>query len=299
MTASILAAIRFLAAIRLFGQGDFSLPGYITEVPMITSSQNSRIKNVTAIRKKPKERNAQDLFLVEGVKMFLEAPLERITEVYLSSSYYNSISDCGSDAIRKLKKLTNVEIVADPVFESMADTKTPQGVICLVRQFHYQISDLLAGTCSGNAFCMVLENLQDPGNLGTIVRTAEGAGVTGILLSKDCVDIYNPKVIRSTMGSVFRVPFFYTDDLEKTLEQWKSKGIRLYAAHLKGSTPYTQENYQGPSAFLIGNESKGLTDRTASIADQNIRIPMKGKVESLNASAAASILMYEAARQRS
>ena len=89
----------------------------------------------------------------------------------------------------------------------------------------------------------MLENLQDPGNLGTIVRTAEGAGVSGLLLSRDSVDIYNPKVIRSTMGSVYRVPFYYTEDLEETLEDWKHRGIRLYAAHLKGSTPYTPEDY--------------------------------------------------------
>ena len=145
---------------------------------------------------------------------------------------------------------------------------------------------------------MVLENLQDPGNLGTIVRTGEAAGVTGILMSRETVDIYNPKVIRSTMGSVFRVPFLYADDLFGALRDLQKKGVRFYAAHLEGASVYDEEDYQAPCGFLIGNEGSGLSCEITALADARIRIPMEGEVESLNAAVAASVLLFETARQR-
>ena len=256
---------------------------------MITSTGNSQVRNVVALKKKPKERKEQDVFLVEGPKMFKEAPKDEIVETYVSSYIDKKF---GSSDLLKGRKY---EVVAEEVMSAMSDTKNPQGILCIVKQKHYSVADLLK---EENPLIMVLENLQDPGNLGTIVRTAEGAGVTGILMTGDCCDIYNPKVIRSTMGSIYRVPFAYTDDLHGVLKDWKNKGIGLYAAHLKGTLSYDQEDYKKPSAFLIGNESKGLTTETADLADHYIRIPMLGKVESLNAAVASCVLMFEAARQR-
>ena len=145
---------------------------------------------------------------------------------------------------------------------------------------------------------IVLDHLQDPGNLGTIFRTAEGAGVTGIIMNQESVDIYNPKTIRSTMGSIYRMPFCYTADLADAVRFLKAKGVRTYAAHLEGICDYDKEDYQKPCAFLIGNEGNGLTQEIAELADTYIKIPMKGEVESLNAAIAASVLMFEAARQR-
>src|SRR5699024_2833373 len=149
-----------------------------------------------------------------------------------------------------------------------------------------------------DALPIFLEDLQDPGNAGTILRTGEGAGVSGIFLTRTCVDITNPKVIRGTMGSIYRVPFFYVEDVPSLKEMLKGRGIRFFAAHLQGRNQYYEESYQGGSAFLIGNEGKGLTEEAAEAADCLIRIPMEGQVESLNAAMAAGILMYEAARQR-
>ena len=147
-------------------------------------------------------------------------------------------------------------------------------------------------------FFMVLENIQDPGNLGTILRTAEGAGVTGILMSRDTVDIFNPKTIRSTMGSVYRVPFLYVEDICEIVWELKNKGICTYAAHLKGTGSYDEQDYTKGTAFLIGNEGNGLTDQLADLADTYIRIPMYGQLESLNAAVASAVLMYETQRQR-
>lgn len=144
----------------------------------------------------------------------------------------------------------------------------------------------------------MLDNLQDPGNMGTIVRTAEGAGVTGVIMSRDCVDIYNPKTIRSTMGSIYRMPFYYAEDILKAIRKIKDAGIKVYAAHLDGEKSYDEEDYAFSCAFLIGNEGNGLREETSKMADHYIIIPMSGEVESLNAAIAASVLMFEVKRQR-
>ena len=145
---------------------------------------------------------------------------------------------------------------------------------------------------------VLLEDLQDPGNLGTILRTGEGAGITGVIMSKKTVDIFNPKTIRATMGSIYRVPFLYVEDLGETVEMLRERGIRVYAAHLQGQTYYSSFSFTGGTAFLIGNEGNGLRRETAEQADSYLKIPMEGRVESLNAAIAASLLVYEAHRQR-
>lgn len=145
---------------------------------------------------------------------------------------------------------------------------------------------------------MILETIQDPGNLGTILRAGEGDGATGVVMNDTTVDIYSPKVIRSTMGSVCRVPFVCTGDLPAAVKTMKARGIRLYAAHLSGRNNYDKEDYTVDTGFFIGNEANGLSDETAGLADAYVKIPMKGKVESLNAAVASSVLMFEAARQR-
>ena len=189
------------------------------------------------------------------------------------------------------------EFVTDEVMHYMADTKTPQGVLAVAKQKKCTLEDILKKTKT-QKLLMILENIQDPGNLGTILRTAEGAGVNGILMSRDTVDIFNPKTIRSTMGSVYRVPFLYVEDICETVRKLKNKGISAYAAHLKGTGSYDEQDYTKGTAFLIGNEGNGLTDELADLADTYIRIPMYGKVESLNAAIASAVLMYEAQRQR-
>ena len=177
----------------------------------------------------------------------------------------------------------------------MSDTRTPQGILAVMKMPAYNIPDI---TSAKNPMVIVLENIQDPGNLGTIMRSAEGAGAAGVIMSRDTVDIYNPKTIRSTMGSLFRVPFIIADDICKTVCRLKDDGVKIYAARLDGSNEYYRENYCGPCAVLIGNEGNGLTDKLSSYADKYIRIPMEGRLESLNAAVSASVIMYEAARQR-
>jgi TrmH family RNA methyltransferase len=145
---------------------------------------------------------------------------------------------------------------------------------------------------------MILDGLQDPGNLGTVFRTAEAAGAAGVIMSRGTVSIYNPKSIRSTMGTLFRMPFIYADDLCEVIADLKERGVRVYAAHLHGAVDYTACDYRGASAFVIGNEGAGVSDAVAGASDSCLYIPMEGEVESLNAAVAASVLMYEAHRQR-
>lgn len=256
---------------------------------MITSTSNPQIKKLLQFQKKSKARNEEKVFLAEGLRMFSEVPEERVQKVYISESLYNKKKqDLNLDRF-------SVEVLSDTVFQYVSDTKTPQGILCIVKQKEYDMKELLN---IKNPHFMVLDNLQDPGNLGTIVRTAEGAGVDAVFLSKESVDIYNPKTIRSTMGSIYRMPVIYIEDLLELLQNFKARGIKSYAAHLNGKNTYDKEDYQTGTAILIGNEGNGLRDEVSNSADIWVRIPMQGQIESLNAAIAASILMFEVYRQR-
>lgn len=258
---------------------------------MITSTGNTRIKAVSALVRKAKCRKEQKLFIVEGPKMFAELPKSHLRETYVSESF---LKQQGERAEHLLSGCV-YETVSDEVMNYLSDTQTPQGILAVAEQFSYTLEEVLSGE---NPHLVLLETLQDPGNLGTILRAGEGAGITGVVMNEATADLYNPKVIRSTMGSVFRVPFVYVSDWNAAIEKIKARGIRLYAAHLKGTGSYEEEDYTGPTGFLIGNEANGLTEATAALADGYVKIPMAGKVESLNAAIAASILMFETARQR-
>lgn len=268
---------------------------------MITSTSNVQIKELAKLQKKSKLRAEKGIFIVEGPRMTEEIPAERIEKLYVSES----LGKKNPEFMKKMK--VPAEILTDTVFAYVSDTKTPQGVLAVVKRLNYTMDDILGTNVAVEEVpaekkkaphLIVLDNLQDPGNLGTIFRTAEAAGVTGILLSSDCVDVYNPKVIRSTMGAVFRMPFLYVEDLPKEIHKLQEKQIKVYAAHLDGKNAYDKEDYTGGSAFLIGNEGNGLRDEVAECADCLIRIPMQGQAESLNAAVAAAVLMFEAARQR-
>ena len=260
---------------------------------MITSSSNPRVKQVIQWQTKAKERRKDKVFLVEGFKMYEEAPTKDVLEVYLSEDALEKAMS--QPEIKNKLEETGYELVATDLFKKMSDTQTPQGVLCVIRRPEY---DLVSMLTVENPLLVVLENLQDPGNLGTIVRTGEGAGITGVIMSAQTVDIYNPKTIRATMGSVYRVPFIYVESLTQVVGKLREKGIQTYAAHLQGKNYYDSFSFAKGTAFLIGNEGNGLSKEVADAADSYLKIPMEGQVESLNAAIATSLLMYEAHRQR-
>ena len=173
--------------------------------------------------------------------------------------------------------------------QSLCDAQAlshPQGILAVVRQKEYRIDDI-----SDGELFIILDAIQDPGNLGTIVRTAEAAGAAAVIMNKGCADIYSPKVVRSTMGSIFRVPFIYTEDLICAVDKIKSYGAYVYAATLSGRN-ISEAKIKEKRAFIIGNEGNGISADILSLAAMEISIPMSGKVESLNAAVSAAILMY-------
>ena len=256
---------------------------------MITSVSNPQMKRVKELLNKSRQRKKEKCFVAEGIRMVSETPSDRLEKLYISESFSKNPPELrGMDVSKAL-------VVDDQVFRQISDTQTPQGIMAIIRQKENQLEAILN---QPDALLLFLENIQDPGNLGTMMRTAEGAGVTGVIMSRETVDIYNPKTIRATMGALYRMPFVYVDDFCETLRLAEEKGIRLYAAHLRGQHTYDAQDYRQPSGFLIGNEGNGLTKEAADCATDYIRIPMGGKLESLNAAVAAAVLMYEANRQR-
>lgn len=259
---------------------------------MIISTGNRKIKELAALIKKNGARKKYNAYVVEGIRMFKELKKEEILDVFVSKSF----------EVENKKLLNGIypkyETVSDKVFESVSDTKTPQGVMAVVKRKEYTLEGILEGAGESSHNLLILDSLQDPGNLGTLVRAGEGAGITGIVMNETTVDIYNPKVIRSTMGSVFRVPFVYVRDLKETIKKLYSRKIDVYASSLEGAIEYDCPDYKKDIAFVIGNEAAGISKDVSDLVEKKVKIPMLGEVESLNAAVAGSLLMYEAARQR-
>lgn len=255
---------------------------------MIESSSNAQIKKIQKLKKTAKYRREEGLFVVEGWKMTEEALNRQLVKnLYVAAE--------AEEKFKERLKSVPYEVLSDKLFRELSDTVTPQGILAVVQMPYYDKEILMF---SEEAALLCLEDIQDPGNLGTMVRTAEGAGMAGIVLSKGCVDLFNPKVVRSTMGALFRVPFYICDDFAEELEQMKKNGFTLYAAHLKGTCDYTEVDYKGRTAILIGNEANGLTEETSELAQKLVKIPMEGQLESLNAAVSAALLMYEVHRNR-
>lgn len=262
---------------------------------IISSSKNEKIKNIAALLKSKKERDEQGVFVIEGIRIFRDtfsASPESVADIFITESMFCEKKEkelfSDENLLNRLSDPEKVHVVKDSVFKCISETVSPQGIIGIVRKRQYSLENVILGKTG----ILVLENIQDPGNLGTMFRTAEAAGMSGIVLSGNCADIYNPKVIRSTMGSIMRVPFVYCDDFAGTLKIMKEKGITLYAAYLHGGEPYYRVHFDDRYAIMIGNEGNGLTEDAVEAADKKIYIPMKGRIESLNAAIAAAILMF-------
>ncbi len=255
----------------------------------IESHQNKIFKRVKGLSLK-KNRDKEGVFVAEGLRFISEIPTDWDVEMYLMTKVFAEENGIDQFEIR-----AETYILTDELFSLLSDTENPQGVLAVCKKQQEKMERVWE---KENPFILLAEELNDPGNLGTVIRTADASGVDGIFLSKGSVDVYNAKVLRSTMGSIFHVPVFQNVSLEDTALRMKEKGISLYAAHLKADyDPYHLPLERG-CAFLIGNEARGLSDKAAKLCDQWVKIPMPGKAESLNASIAAGILMYEVVRQR-
>ena len=252
----------------------------------ISSSQNEKYKHFKALLQK-KERVLTKQYTVEGVKSVCDA-LNAKTDVIsllVSETFYNENNF-------DYPKNTDIFIISDNIFPALSSTQTPPGIIAVISIKENQIS---LDTKKPYVYC---DNIRDPGNLGTIIRTADAAGFGGVLLSQECVDIYNPKTVRSSMGSFFHIPII-ENITSQNLIDYKQQGFSLFGGLLDDDTVlYTDADMTKPIILVIGNEANGISDEIKQITDIKVKIPIDGKAESLNAGVAAAILMYECRRQR-
>ncbi|HET7145111.1 MAG TPA: RNA methyltransferase [Anaerolineales bacterium] len=253
---------------------------------MITSSQNSKIKLIRALQGRAKERREAGAFLAEGVRLVEEALINDWG--FQFALYDNSLSERGWLQVESLKsKGVDMEEVSASVMKSLSETETPQGILAVLNDSPLPIPDSLN-------FILIPDQIRDPGNLGTLLRTAAAAGVQAVLLAPETTDAFAPKVVRSGMGAHFRLPIHslsWDEIKQHTID------LKVYLADMNGKSCWKTDLCQ-PLALVIGGEADGASEQAREIVNQKISIPMNGNIESLNAGVAGSVLMFEVVRQR-
>jgi RNA methyltransferase, TrmH family len=258
----------------------------------VNSRQNTRVKELRRAYAEAAP-NEQGEVAVEGMHLVEEAIRSglRLSTVFISES----ARERAHKLLPQLSAHTEALLLPDDVFASAAPSESPQGIAAMVRPKSFALDDLFS---PAPALLVVTTGLQDPGNLGTIARSAEAFGVTGLLLGERTVSPWNWKAVRASAGSMFRVPTLKIE-LARALEKIKSRGLRVLATSSHKGTPIADVDLRAPAALLIGNEGAGIAKDVLAQVDEVIAIPQSPRVESLNAGVAASIVLYEAARQRS
>ncbi|MEW9675465.1 RNA methyltransferase [Lentibacillus sp. L22] len=241
---------------------------------MITSMQNNKVKQWNKLKKR-KDRTGTHTFLIEGFHLIEEAHASdwEIVELILQDGIPVP------DFLQEYAYYT----VSQAVIQQISSTKTPQGIVAVVRMKEYKW-----GTFEK---LLLVDSLQDPGNLGTMIRTADAAGFDAVILGDNTVDVYNEKVIRSTQGSIFHIPIFQ-ENLVTKIPSLKREGFAIWASALTNASIYSELSPQPKTALIVGNEGAGISENVLNLADDVVKIPIYGKAESLNASIAAGILMY-------
>ena len=266
------------------------------EPKRITSLSNPAVKAAAKL-KQPRASKEAGCFIVEGARSVEELTGDWETEsLWVSDTFWGQNHALGWEIAQRLRPSAFCH-TPDSILNAIAGTQSPQGILAVVRRRYFTVQDVLEHQ-STTPLLVILEDLQDPGNAGTILRTADAAGANGIICTEKTVDFYNAKVVRASMGSVFHLPFHVAENLSETLIWLRNQGIQILAAHLDGDAPYFQQDLTGPCAILIGNEGAGLSKGAASLSDMLVKIPQPGRAESLNAAVAAAILVYDVIRQR-
>jgi TrmH family RNA methyltransferase len=261
---------------------------------MIDNPRSPRVRGVAKLGKRD-HRADTGLFLLEGPQAVREALTfrpELVVELFTTPTALERNSD-----IRSLAEQAELEVefVTEQVLDAMADTVTPQGIVAVCQQFPTSLKDIFA---DGPKLIAILEEVRDPGNAGTIIRAADAAGADAVILTGRSVDPYNPKVVRATTGSLFHVPIAVGIELPAVIERARGAGVQVIAADIKG-TDLLEARRSGvlaqPTAWLFGNEARGLTDENLALADSAITVPIYGHAESMNLATAASVCLYESA----
>ena len=272
----------------------------------ITSIQNPKIKHIALLQQKSAERRKSGLFIVEGQRELghcLAAGYE-IDSLYVLDSQYDSlfsgdaaramVDADGNVSLGDIYNKVKVNTVTLQVYEKIAYRGSTEGILAVVKTKQHTLAGL---KMSDTPLVIVLERVEKPGNLGAILRTADAAGVDAVLVCDPLTDLYNPNLIRSAIGAIFTVPVA-TCTSEECISYLKDKGIKILTAQLQDSRLYYDQDMTAATAIVMGTESTGLTDIWRNAADAHIRIPMLGKLDSLNVSVSTAVLVYEAVRQR-
>ena len=255
----------------------------------VTSPSNPLFKTLRGLHDK-KGRTKERAFILEGMRLVKDAvDSGAVIRLFVASESFargnrDFLSMCDD---RKLV------LMPDALFRKTGDTDPPQGIIAVAEIPQRNERDILSRVRR----IIALENLQDPGNAGTIIRSADACGFDAVFFSKDSVDPYNPKAVRATMGSLFHLPVIICEDLFKTMEILKSRGVGIVSAEPRDAVPCWEAELSDHIAFVIGNEGNGISEHMLKLSDKKVMIPMSGRAESFNAAAAASILLYESMRQ--
>ncbi|MEA5598368.1 RNA methyltransferase [Rivularia sp. UHCC 0363] len=255
---------------------------------MLTSLQNPLVKQIRKLHS-TKERHKQELFLLEGTHLLTEActldyPLDTVCCTIQWQAAHEQLWQLA------VEKCDRAEVVSEDVIKALATTVQPDGVVAIAKR-GYDVAVPFSG------LQIALEDVQDPGNLGTIIRTAAAAGASGLWLSKNSVDLDNPKVLRASAGQWFRLPMQVSPDLSDTVMKAKNAGMQVIATLPGANLTYWQVDWLKPSLILLGNEGAGLSTELAEMADLNVKIPLQPGVESLNVAITAALILYEAQRQ--
>lgn len=257
----------------------------------ITSLQNPLIKQ-TALLLQKKHRKEQNLFLLEGIKNTIAALNSNfsIKNIFIDRQ---TIKNDDFELINSLAKKKNTQIysVTQAIINKISDTKTPQPVVASVEQFTYQLADI---NLSEKPLVLVLDSINDPGNLGTIIRTADASGIQGVILNKNCVDLFSPKTLRSTMGSIFHLPIINDLDNEQITKWLKQNNFQIVASSANATLTMHEADFDKAMAIVMGSEAHGISNNYTQAADFQVSIPMRGKAESLNVAVATALLLYTA-----
>jgi len=256
----------------------------------ITSNANKVVKDILKLSEK-KGRSQLGAYILEGLRLVEEAKTYGAEILYYV--FAESLTDRFAGFFETVQDV-RIYRFSDDLFKRVSQTETPQGIMAVARTPKYDAAKVIQTLKR----CVILENLQDPGNLGTIIRTADACGFDGVVISKGSVDPYNPKVLRSTMGSMFHIPVMVSGNLLEVLSILKERGVRIATAHPRASETIWDAPLGDKIAIVIGNEGNGLSDEMLRASDIRVTIPMPGKAESFNASVAASMFLYESMRQR-
>lgn len=260
----------------------------------ISSSQNPKIKKLTLLQQKSSERRACGLFVTEGkreLRHCMEAGL-KVDSVFYCPSFLGKGED--TDILTKLDGETSLYEVSEDVYNKIAYRESTEGIIAEVVTPHNTLEDL---RLKENPLIAVLESVEKPGNLGAVLRSADAAGADALIVCDPLTDLYNPNLIRSSVGGIFTVPCVACESSE-CIDFLKKRHIQILTAQLQDSRLYYDTDMKCGTAIVMGTESTGLSDVWRKAADANIRIPMLGRIDSLNVSVSAAILLFEAVRQR-